>query len=379
MSVLALLDLSAAFDTIDHNILIKRLKIIFGIDGTALEWIKSYLTARTQKVKIKTIISSPLELKFGVPQGSVLGPVLFSLYIQSLSEVIENFKFNYHMYADDSQLYKSVLPCNIDNMLKDLACCISSVHTWMHNNKLKMNNDKTEIMLVGTQHKLNNIITNNISINNENITLSYKVKDLGVVLDDRLSMNQAVSHIRKICFLELRKIAHLRPLLTEKATIQLILSFVLSRLDYCNSLFYSISNDNINKLQQIQNHAARLIKKVPKRQSITPILKQLHWLPVKARIEYKIALLVYNSLNDENYPLYLKDLLTVYSPTRVLRSSSNNLLKKNIPKLKCYGERAFTFAAPDVWNSIPDHVKNSPSIDSFKKNLKTYLFTLYYC
>ena len=123
------------------------------------------------------------------------------------------------------------------------------------------------------------------------------------------------------CYFELRKIAHLRPLISEEATKQLVIAFVISKLDYCNSLFCSMTNGNIEKLQKIQNHAARLIKKVPKRQSITPVLKDLHWLPVKARFQYKTAIFVYQSLNDELYPSYMKEMLTPYVPSRPLRSS----------------------------------------------------------
>ena len=128
-----------------------------------------------------------------------------------------------------------------------------------------MNNDKTEIMLAGTLSKLNQIDVKNISFDGVNVTLSSKVKNLGVILDEHFTMDQAVSQVRTSCYFEMRKIAHLRPLISEDSTKQLISSFVLSKLDYCNALYSSMTSGNMEKLQLVQNQAARLIKKLPKR------------------------------------------------------------------------------------------------------------------
>ena len=374
VSVLALLDLSSAFDTIDHKILLERLNVTFGISGTALKWIESYITDRSQRVKIKSETSSSVSLKFGVPQGSVLGPVLFSLYIQPLTTVIDPFNFFYHLYADDSQLYNFALLNDLESLLQKLITCVAAVNDWMIANKLKMNNDKTEIMLAGTLSKLNQIDVKNISFDGVNVTLSSKVKNLGVILDEQFTMDQAVSQVRKSCYFEMRKIAHLRPLISEDSTKQLISSFVLSKLDYCNSM----RSGNMEKLQLVQNQAARLIKKLPKRHSISPVLKELHWLPVEFRLQYKSAILVYQCLNDTLYPAYMKEMLTQYIPSRSLRSSQKNQLIKPSPKLKHFGERAFTFVGPDLWNSLPEDVKSAPSLQTFKTKLKTYLFNAAY-
>ena len=139
-----------------------------------------------------------------------------------------------------------------------------------------------------------------------------------------------------------------------------------------------MTKDKISKLQKVQNHAARLVKKVPKRESIQPILKDLHWLPVNARIQYKIALYVYQCINEASFPSYLRELLSEYTPTRSLRSSDKSLLKKSRPKLKQYGERAFTFAGADVWNNLPTLVKCSSTLEIFKRRLKTHLFKINY-
>ena len=166
----------------------------------------------------------------------------------------------------------------------------------------------------------------------------------------------------------------MRPFINEEAAKKLVISFVISRLDYCNSLFYNMTNDNIQKLQLIQNHAARLVKQAPKRSSASTLLKELHWLPVKERINYKIAVQVYSCLYGDSSPEYLKELISVYVPQRTLRSSQKNLLVEPQCHLKTYGERSFSFAAPDVWNKLPEDVKSSNSIAIFKKRLKTHLF-----
>ena len=131
----------------------------------------------------------------------------------------------------------------------------------------------------------------------EVIKLSTSLKNLGVVLDCHLSMDQAISHLRKVCFLEMRNISHIRPLIDEETAKNLILSFVISRLDYCNVLFNGVAEEKLKKLQKIQNHAARLVKKIPKRSSVTPLLYEFHWLPIKSRIQYKTAMLTFQCLN----------------------------------------------------------------------------------
>ena len=187
-------------------------------------------------------------------------------------------------------------------------------------------------------------------------------------------MDFYVSHIRKCCLIELRKIAHLRPLINEVAAKQLVLSFIMPKFDYCNSLLFNITQYNIDKLQLIQNHAARLIKQAPKISHVSKFLKELHWLPIKQRIDYKIAVTVFHCLYTENYPSYLKELITPYKPQRTLRSSSKCLLVMPKTSLRRAGERSFTYAAPAVWNPLPEDIKISPSIDTFKKKLKTHLF-----
>ena len=262
--MLTMLDLSAAFDTLDHDILILRLSFTFGLSDNVLNWFKSYLSDRKQKIKIDNFYSDDIPISFGVPQGSVLGPLLFTMYMYPLSKLINSEKFGYHLYADDTQLYCSFKPSSLNVTLSDVQSMTDDVNNWMVSNKLKMNCDKTEVMLCGTRAKLKNIDTDSIVVCNDLISLSSHVRNLGFFFDQNFNLNVHISQIRKSCYFEIRRISHLRPFIDEKSTIQLIISLVFSRLDYCNCLFYNMSEENFQKLQVVQNHCARLVKKHPK-------------------------------------------------------------------------------------------------------------------
>ena len=177
-------------------------------------------------------------------------------------------------------------------------------------------------------------------------------------------MESQLNHVCKISDLELRRLAHLRTYLNMGAMKKLVSAFVLSRLDYCNSLFAGLSNDKITKLQRIQNNAARLVLKQPKRHHISPLLKDLHWLPIKARIDYKEALLCFKCLNN-NAPIYIKDLIVPYTPARMLRSSASNLLSTPLVSSKMYAKRAFTFSGPQIWNSLPENIRSEKGLEKF--------------
>ena len=377
VSFLTMLDLSAAFDTIDHTILLHRLSFSFGITDKALNWIKTYLLDRKQKIKIKDLYSNEIPINFGVPQGSVLGPLLFTMYVYPMTEVIKHTKFKYHLYADDTQLYTSFKSNAINDALSEISKCTADINNWMTCNYLKMNSDKTDLMLCGTTCKLKCIDVDCVDIGNDCISFSDNVKNLGVFLDQNFNLNSHVSHVRKSCYNEIRKISHLRSFIDEQSTTQLVISLITSKLDYCNCLFYNMSDENFNKLQLVQNHAARIIKKAPKRSSASSILKELHWLPIKQRVSYKVALIVFKCLHDVNFPSYLKELITIYTPSRTLRSSADKfLLVKPLKNLITFGQKSFNYAAPDVWNKLPFEIRSCTCLSVFKRKLKTHFFRI---
>ena len=157
---------------------------------------------------------------------------------------------------------------------------------------------------------------------------------------------------------------------------KIVHAFVSSRLDSLNSLLVKLPDCQLNRLQVIQNSAARLVTNNKKSCNITPVLKELHWLPVEHRIEYKILLLVYKCLCGEG-PVYLRALLEQYSPAKDLRSSAQCQLK-DFRVQKVYGTRAFAVAGPRLWNKLPLHIKNSPTVSTFKTAIKTHLFNIYF-
>ena len=158
-----------------------------------MKWFESYISDRTQTVKIDNIHSEKTFLKFGVPQGSVLGPVLFSMYSQPLSNVIGQYGFNYHIYADDIQLYKSFYVNDLDITVNTLNDCINQVSSWMSANKLRLNGDKTEVMMIGSRTKTNTVTSASIGLQNQNLTISKFFRNLGIIMDFNMTMEKYIS------------------------------------------------------------------------------------------------------------------------------------------------------------------------------------------
>ena len=264
------------FDTIDHPILVHRLHTDFEFTDTVLQWFSSYMTDRTHYVSLSNHCSAFAPMHSGVPHGSVLGPMLFTMYIKPLSAIIDSYSIIHHSFTDDLQLQMSAPPDRISELLKSMQSCICDVKAWATANMLKLN-DKTEHMLVTsnrTKH-LHNLPTS-ITIGNAQIPLKQSVKNLDFTLDRHLTMNAHVSNIARTCYSELRHLASIRRFLTSTATATLVSAFVLPRIDYCNSLLFGSTHDVTSHLQQIQKYTARVILRLPKSSSITTHLKSLH-------------------------------------------------------------------------------------------------------
>ncbi len=371
---LILLDLSAAFDTVDHEILLNFLRDYVGLDGSVLKLFQTYLANRSQCVSIKGVLSELSELAYGVPQGSVLGPIEFCIYTIPLGAILRHYNIQYHIYADDTQLYCSFDLKSPSETISHISACISDIRTWMIRNKLKINDDKTEFLLITSPRaKLSENFE--LSIGQANIVPSNSCKSLGVMLDGQFTMDTQIGHLCKSIHFHLRNIGAIRSLLTSTATEQLIHSLVTSRLDYCNSLLYGIPGYQKDRLQRMQNIAARIVTRCDRRDHITPVLKSLHWLPVKYRIDFKILLFVYKCMNDLA-PSYLIELVKPYHQERysTRRNSQHCLNKPPLFNLKSYGERSFTFSAPTEWNKLPLEIRTASSIECFKSQLKTHLF-----
>ena len=295
--------------------------------------------------------SDKYELNFGVPQGSCLGPLLFILYASKLFDIVGNHLPDSHCFADDSQLYVSFKPDDLCGQSEAI---------------LAMENCISDLQKLSPCH---------VSVGSVDIFPVQKACNLGVWCDSHLSMS---THITKTCgaaFYWLYNIKRISKFLSEENLISVIHAFVTSRLDYCNSILYGLPSSELIKLQRVQNAAARLVTSTPRYCHITPILYELHWLPVKFRINFKLLLITFKALYGMA-PNYIVDLLNIRKKGNYsLRSNDSIMLEYPKEKsLRSFGDRSFSVAATKLWNDLPEDIRNISSINVFKTALKTHLF-----
>ena len=212
-----------------------------------------------------------------------------------------------------------------------------------------------------------------ISVGEDAVLAVPSVRNIEVLMDHHLTMQDHITSVWKASYMHLRSIARIRKFLTQDATATLINSLVTSRIDNLNSLLVGLPDTVVGKLQKVQNNAAKIVVRKKKSDHVTPILTSLHWLPVQFRIEYKLNLLTFKCLNGLA-PEYLATKLRYYKPSRLLRSVDQSLLVEPRANQKTYGDRSFSVAAPRLWNRLPLDLRQCTCVHAFKKNLKTVLF-----
>ena len=247
-----------------------------------------------------------IDLSFGAPQGSCLGPLLFSIYTSQLFDVVSHHLPQVHCYADDTQLYLAFKPDNNATQLaavRSMEACVEDLRRWMIKDKLMLNDDKTEFVLIGTKQQLAKVCIDTLSVGISEVSNSSLVRNLGSWFDCNFTMATHVNKICKAAFYHLYNIARIRKYLNRQLTEALVHALVTSRVDYCNGLLSA--NPYLCKLQRVQNAAARLVFRAPKFCHTSPFLFELHWLPIKSRIDFKVILITFKAIHGFALNTYL--------------------------------------------------------------------------
>jgi hypothetical protein len=374
--LLILLDNSAAFDTVDHNILLKRLTLNFNIKQDALCMIKSYLSNREFSVAINGEIGKSNHLKHGVPQGSILGPLFYILYVKNVEQILQQNGVEASLYADDVQLYVKFKSDLINTAIEIVEKCIKDIKTWMNSCFLKLNPEKT-MMKLFTPPKTT-LATFRLNVgSNRIIEPSSSVTVLGVELGEKMNFAEFISSKIRSCNFHLRNFKYIKHCLPQKTRILLVNNFIFSILDYSNILLICLPDYQIDKLQKIMNKAVRFILDIRFDEHITPYLFQLHFLPIKFRINYKTCLIAFKIVR-KIAPEYLEENFQMFTPNssinlrpgtgrdEMMMQINLNQQKKNIIYTKIILN----------WNKLPQTIRNITSLNTFKSELKTHFFKI---
>ena len=252
----------------------------------------------------------------------------------------------------------------------------------MARRKLKLNDGKTEIIVVrGNLRNVSIADFGVLSFGDSQLVPCESAKNLGVVLDSSLSFRPHIDSIVKTCNFHIRNLHMIKDFVNRKNLITLVHSLIVSKVDYCNSLFIGLPNVILKKVQSVLNRAARLIFNLPPRVPTTSSLIELHWLPIRARIEFKICLITFKALKF-NQPSYIRELLSfsLHEPTSGLRSAEDpyRLQEPRAIGERGFANRSFSYIAPRLFNKLPVTIKQIDSLDTFKSHLKAFLFSRAY-
>ena len=312
-----------------------------------------------------------METRCGVPQGSSLSPTLFNVYMTPLAEIVRHHGLNIVSYADDTQLILS-LTNEPSTAKKNFHNGMKAVADWMRDSCLKLNSDKMEILILGPTTTAWDDSWWPSALGTAPSPTDH-ARNLGIILDSSLSMARQVNAVSSSCFHTLRLLRKIFKWIPIDARRTVTQALVSSKLDYGNALYAGINKKLQTRLQRIQNAAARLFLDIPRHSHIHAHMRDLHWLPVNKRITFKLLTHAYKALHNIR-PAYLNHRLSFYTPPKQLRSAQLALATISRIWKNTAGGRSFSYLTAQTWNTMPLHLRQSPSLAQFRKDLKTWLF-----
>ena len=350
--------MSKAINNIRHDILLQKLQSV-GAISSSLEWFNNYLSGHNQRVHIMDAISDSLPLKYGVPRGSTLGPVLFTIYINNFLSVPANCKPV--CYIDDCKLYLSFHSANIICAFSYLNEDLRETCKWCYQNLLLSNPDKTIILLVGVPQLLQQLPQMSISLLGKKIRPIPVVKDLGMYIDQCLTYNYHIAKTVSNCLFKLAQVCRIKHLLDRKSLILLMNTFVFNKMYYCSTVWANTSQSNVKKLQLVQNFAAHIVLGLRKYDHISQGIRSLNWLAVKDRLFFNDVAMVFKCINNLVLEYLAKKFVT--QPCIHSRATrSYNLL--HIPQCHLSSrQHSFMYCRCKLWNNLPNDLKTEIEID----------------
>ena len=363
------LDLKKAFDIIPHDLLIKKLSY-FGIEGIELAWFKSYLLGRTQCVSYKGTLSNFLPVRSGVPQGSILGPLLFCLFINDICNLPLHPSTKISLYADDTTVFSSGY--GVQSVQNTLQKDIQTLCTWFNENGLVVNIDKTKTMLFSSRAK-KNTLDFKIYMDDKQLENVSKFKYLGVLINKNLDWSFHVNDMIRKIMNSIICVRRIKNCLTKRILRNLYFNLILPHIDYCSTVWGSLTKKDLIRLQRCQNKYCRLALDADYYTSSKRMLNKLNIQSIKKRLDYNYSVLMYKILNGLA-PAYLNQIFPKNPNPYTTRSASLSQLYLSKPRTELK-KRSFSYTASKLYNKLPIPLKCSTSLDIFKRRLSRSLIS----